>query len=86
VPNAYNRWTRSEQHRLAIELIRQGRLRTDGPISHRVPAEQALGLFGALAVRPQEHLGVLIQWQEPQRRSEPWKASRQGRQDQTYPA
>ncbi|MBI3974675.1 MAG: zinc-binding dehydrogenase [Chloroflexi bacterium] len=63
VPNAYNRWTRGEQYQLAIELMRQGRLRTDGLVSHRVPAEEALGVFDALADRPQEYLGVLMEWQ-----------------------
>jgi 2-desacetyl-2-hydroxyethyl bacteriochlorophyllide A dehydrogenase len=63
VPNASDRWTRSEQYQLAIELIRQARLHTDGLISHRVPAGEALGVFDALADRPQEHLGVLIEWE-----------------------
>jgi 2-desacetyl-2-hydroxyethyl bacteriochlorophyllide A dehydrogenase len=61
-PNAADRWTSGRQYALAIELIRQGRLRTDGLITHRVPAGEALGVFDALADRPQEHLGVLIDW------------------------
>ena len=62
VPNAYHRWTEPEHHRLAVELIRQGRLRTDGLITHRIPAGDALGIFDALAERPQDHLGVVVEW------------------------
>lgn len=60
--NVYHRWTVPEHYRLALELIRQGRLRTEGLVTHRVPAEEALSVFEALTERPQEHLGVLIEW------------------------
>jgi 2-desacetyl-2-hydroxyethyl bacteriochlorophyllide A dehydrogenase len=62
VPNAYYRWTEPEHHRLAVELIRQGRLCTDGLITHHVPAAEAPGIFDALAERPQDFLGVLVEW------------------------
>ncbi|MBI3970883.1 MAG: zinc-binding alcohol dehydrogenase [Chloroflexi bacterium] len=61
-PNAYHRWTTGEHERIAVELMRQGRLHTDGIISHRIPASQALGIFDALVDRPQDHLGVVINW------------------------
>jgi threonine dehydrogenase-like Zn-dependent dehydrogenase len=61
-PNQYHRWNTGEHLRLAMELMRQGRLRTDGLISHRVPAGEALGVFDALTERAQEYLGVLIEW------------------------
>jgi 2-desacetyl-2-hydroxyethyl bacteriochlorophyllide A dehydrogenase len=61
-PNAQYRWTFGEHYDLALELIRQGRLRTDGLVTHHVAADEALGVFDALADRPQDHLGVLIQW------------------------
>ena len=61
-PNAYNPWTMSEHYRLAVELMRQGRLRTDGLVTHHVPAGDALTVHEALVERPQDHLGVLIQW------------------------
>ena len=60
--NAYQRWTTPEQIALAVELMRQGRLRTDGLITHRLPAEEALGIFDALTERQRDYLGVLIQW------------------------
>ena len=62
--NPYHRWTSAEHHRLAVELIRQGRVRTDGLVSHRLPADAALGAFEALATRPQDHLGVVIRWHD----------------------
>jgi 2-desacetyl-2-hydroxyethyl bacteriochlorophyllide A dehydrogenase len=60
--NPYYRWTQTEQRRLALELLRQGRLRTDGLVSHRVPAAEALTVWDTLAGRPQDYLGVLIAW------------------------
>jgi 2-desacetyl-2-hydroxyethyl bacteriochlorophyllide A dehydrogenase len=61
--NAYHRWTVDEHRRLAVELIRQGRLRSDELITHRVGAPDALGVFEALMTRPQDYLGVIINWQ-----------------------
>jgi threonine dehydrogenase-like Zn-dependent dehydrogenase len=60
--NAYHRWTFNEHFRLGVELIRLGRLRTDGLITHRVPVSEALTVHEALVERPQDHLGMLIQW------------------------
>ncbi|MGH2370159.1 MAG: zinc-binding dehydrogenase, partial [Chloroflexota bacterium] len=60
--NAYYRWTTAEHLRLAVEYMRQGRLRTDGLVTHRVPPDDALGVFDALTERSQEYLGVIIQW------------------------
>jgi L-iditol 2-dehydrogenase len=61
-PNAYHRWSFNEHFRLAVELIHQRRLLTDGLVTHRVPAEEALTVHEALVQRPQDHLGVLIRW------------------------
>jgi 2-desacetyl-2-hydroxyethyl bacteriochlorophyllide A dehydrogenase len=60
--NAYHRWTLLEQRRLALELMRQGRLRTEGLVSHRVPAAEALAVWEGLATRQQDYLGVVIGW------------------------
>jgi threonine dehydrogenase-like Zn-dependent dehydrogenase len=62
--NPYYRWTSAEHHRLAVEFIRQGRLRTDALVTHRVPADDALAVFEALTLRPQDFLGVVIHWHE----------------------
>lgn len=62
--NPYHRWTVVEHRRLALELMRQGRLRTDGLISHHYAAAEALPVWDALATRQQDHLGVSIIWPE----------------------
>jgi 2-desacetyl-2-hydroxyethyl bacteriochlorophyllide A dehydrogenase len=62
VANPYHRWTLSEQRRLVLELMRQGRLSTEGLVSHRVPAGEALGVWDALAGHQQDYLGVIIVW------------------------
>jgi len=51
-----------EQRRLALELMRQGRLHTDGLVSHRVSADEALPVWDALTTRQQDYLGVIIVW------------------------
>jgi 2-desacetyl-2-hydroxyethyl bacteriochlorophyllide A dehydrogenase len=63
-PNAYNPWTMSEHYRLAVQLIGDGRLQTDGLVTDRVPADEALTVHEALVQRPQDHLGVVIQWRK----------------------
>ena len=61
-PSPYHRWTVMEQRRLAMELMRQGRLRTDGLVSHHLPAREALSIWDALADRPQDYMGVIVIW------------------------
>ena len=56
-------WTMRAQYELCLELMRQGRLRTDGLVSHHVDAGESLPVFEALRTRPQEHLGVIITWE-----------------------
>jgi threonine dehydrogenase-like Zn-dependent dehydrogenase len=62
--NPYHRWTGAEHNRLAVELFRQGRLKSDGLISHRVPADEALAVFDALMERSQDYLGVIVRWSD----------------------
>src|SRR5436190_3901595 len=62
--NPYYRWTQGEHRRVALELMRQGRLRTDGLVTHHVPAAEALPVWDALAGRQQDYLGVIIVWDE----------------------
>jgi threonine dehydrogenase-like Zn-dependent dehydrogenase len=61
-PNSYHRWTTQEHHRLAVELLRQGRLKTERLVTDRVGKEEATGVFRMLMEHPDEHLGVVIYW------------------------
>jgi 2-desacetyl-2-hydroxyethyl bacteriochlorophyllide A dehydrogenase len=62
VPNGFHPWTVAEHRRLAMELIRQGRLRTDGLVTHHRPAAEALPIWDALMTDQQAYLGVIIDW------------------------
>ena len=57
-----DRWTLLENYRLTLELLRQKRIKTEDLITHRIPADEALQIHDALADRPEEHLGVVIDW------------------------
>ena len=50
------------QYALCLELMRQRRLLTDGLVSHHVPAADAPPVWDALRDRPQDHLGVILDW------------------------
>ena len=62
VPNAYYPWTVAQHRRFGLEMMRQGRLHTDGLISHTVPSSEALPVWDALMTRQQDYLGVIIDW------------------------
>ncbi len=55
-------WTMPAQYALCLELMRQRRLLTDGLVSHHVPAADAPPVWDALRDRPQDHLGVILDW------------------------
>lgn len=60
--NPYYRWTLEEQRRVTLELMRQGRLHTEGLVSHRVAPDEALPIWDALTTRAADFLGVVIVW------------------------
>ena len=60
--NPYHRWSTHEHHRLAVELMRQGRLRTDHLVTDRIPAADAGHVWDMLSEFPDQHLGVIIKW------------------------
>lgn len=62
--NPYHRWTLIEQRRLALELMRQGRLHADGLVSHHLNAADALPIWDALTDHQQDYLGVIIIWDD----------------------
>jgi threonine dehydrogenase-like Zn-dependent dehydrogenase len=57
------RFTMPAQLRLCLELMRQRRLLTNGLVTHRVPATEAPPIFDALTDHPEQHLGVVIDWE-----------------------
>ena len=57
-----DRWTEAENRRVLLELMQRGELDVDALVSHRIAPDDAPQAFAALAARPQEHLGVLIDW------------------------
>ena len=62
--NVFHRWTDGAHRRLVLELLRQGRLEADGLITTRVPADEAPSMYPALMNHPEDHLGVIIQWDD----------------------
>ncbi len=67
VATVRDRWTEAANRRVLLELMQRGELDVDALISDHVAPDQAPAAFAELAVRPQEHLGVVIDWTEPQR-------------------
>lgn len=57
-----DRWTESENRRVLLELMQRGELDVEALVSDRIAPAEAPEAFAALAARPQEHLGVVIDW------------------------
>ena len=56
------RWSRAENLRLLGSLFASGRIRSDALISHTIAPDEALTIHEKLSTRPEEYMGVLIQW------------------------
>jgi len=56
------RWPKARNLQLLAELFATGRLRSEGLITHSISPSEALSIYDALAERPQDYLGVLIDW------------------------
>ncbi len=59
---APQRWSQSRNLQLLADLFATGKLKADGLISHTITPNEALSIYDALAERPQDHLGVIIDW------------------------
>ena len=59
---APQRWSQRRNLQLLAELFATGKLKSEGLISHTITPTQALSIYDALAERPQDYLGVLIDW------------------------
>ena len=58
----WNPFTVPANMQIALDLVRDGSLRLDRLISHRVPGRDAAQAFARLAAAPAEHLGVILDW------------------------
>jgi 2-desacetyl-2-hydroxyethyl bacteriochlorophyllide A dehydrogenase len=55
-------WNKERNLTLLAGLFAQGRLRSEGLISHTIRPRDLLPVYDALAERPQDYLGVLVDW------------------------
>jgi 2-desacetyl-2-hydroxyethyl bacteriochlorophyllide A dehydrogenase len=62
VETVASRWTARANFALALDLLAHGKLVVGPLISHRLPAADAAGVYEAIVARPDEHLGVLLDW------------------------
>ncbi len=58
------RWSKEDNLRLLADLFAQGKLRSEGLISHTIRPANLPAMYDALADRPQDYLGVLVDWQD----------------------
>jgi 2-desacetyl-2-hydroxyethyl bacteriochlorophyllide A dehydrogenase len=56
------RWSKKRNLGLLAGLFVQGRLRSEGLISHTIRPNQLLSIYDLVAQRPQDYLGVLVDW------------------------
>jgi 2-desacetyl-2-hydroxyethyl bacteriochlorophyllide A dehydrogenase len=61
VPGA--RWTKARNLGLLADLFAQGKLRSQGLISHTIQPADLPGIYASLAEKPGDYLGVLVDWQ-----------------------
>jgi threonine dehydrogenase-like Zn-dependent dehydrogenase len=57
-------WTKARNLKLLADLFVQGQLRSQGLISHTIRPADLPAMYEALAERPQDYLGVLVDWQD----------------------
>jgi 2-desacetyl-2-hydroxyethyl bacteriochlorophyllide A dehydrogenase len=56
-------WTKERNLELLARLFAQERLHSQGLISHTIRPDELLSVYDDLADRPQDYLGVLVDWQ-----------------------
>lgn len=60
--HAPQRWHQARNLQLLAQLFAAGKLRSQGLISHTISPSKALSIYEALAEKPQDYLGVIIDW------------------------
>jgi 2-desacetyl-2-hydroxyethyl bacteriochlorophyllide A dehydrogenase len=56
------RWSKRRNRALLASLFAQDKLRSQGLISHTIRPEDLLSIYDTLAEKPQDYLGVLVDW------------------------
>jgi threonine dehydrogenase-like Zn-dependent dehydrogenase len=56
------RWTKARNLQLLARLFADRQLSSQGLISHTIAPDEVLSVYERLAERPQDHLGVVIEW------------------------
>jgi 2-desacetyl-2-hydroxyethyl bacteriochlorophyllide A dehydrogenase len=56
-------WPKGRNLEMLAGLLASGELRSEGLITHIIAPDDALEIYDTLASRPQDYLGVLIDWQ-----------------------
>jgi 2-desacetyl-2-hydroxyethyl bacteriochlorophyllide A dehydrogenase len=59
-----SRWTTRANFELVIDLLAASKLVVAPLVSHRLPAAQAVEVYDAIVSRPEEYLGVLLDWRQ----------------------
>jgi 2-desacetyl-2-hydroxyethyl bacteriochlorophyllide A dehydrogenase len=57
------RWSKKRNLGLLAGLFAQGKLRSQGLISHTISPDELTGIYDILAETPADYLGVLVDWQ-----------------------
>lgn len=60
----HSRWTLAANFELAIGLLSEGTLKLEPLVTHRRPAADAADVYENIVARPEEQLGVLLDWRE----------------------
>jgi 2-desacetyl-2-hydroxyethyl bacteriochlorophyllide A dehydrogenase len=56
-------WPKARNLEMLAGMLASGELRASGLITHTIAPDDALGIYDTLASRPQDYLGILIDWQ-----------------------
>jgi 2-desacetyl-2-hydroxyethyl bacteriochlorophyllide A dehydrogenase len=60
---ASRRWTKERDLTLLARLFAEGKLTSQGLITHTISPSELPGIYDVLAENPEEYLGVLVNWQ-----------------------
>ena len=60
--NAYYRWGKADMNEFFYEMVRQGRIRLEGLVTHRIVPEEAPPCYADLIKNRAAYMGVSIRW------------------------